>query len=191
MMMTTEMNFQQMQWWHGITAASSSSTSSELTPECLLFGFPLTNLLHIAILCTFLFMLRFLSSEIFLSTVTSKSEPLNFFIFFHSADTFNCTAFPFFPLCASVQALISFWNSFNLALFAIFKNTTTRANLNTQKLLVESSFDCKHKHSLCALQCHNHFLETSMPSFEITLTLRIGSIIRDSSKAEVKEIFRS
>ena len=34
-------------------------------------------------------------------------------------------------------------------------------------------------------------LETSIPSFEITITLRTGSIIRDSSKAEVKETLRS
>ena len=57
--------------------------------------------------------------------------------------------------------------------------------------MIERSFDCKHKHFFCALQCHHHFLETSMPSFETTITLRIGSIIRDSPKAEVKETFRT
>ena len=57
--------------------------------------------------------------------------------------------------------------------------------------MTERSLDCKHKHSFCALQCHHHFLETSILSFEITITLRIGSIIRDSSKVEVKETFRS
>ena len=51
--------------------------------------------------------------------------------------------------------------------------------------MIERSFDCKH--SFCTLQCHHHFLETSKPSFEITITLRIGYIIKDSSKAEVKE----
>ena len=71
------------------------------------------------------------------------------------------------------------------------KNTATRANLNTQQLMIECSFDCKQKHSFCALQFHHHFLETSMPSFEITITLKIDSVIRDSSKAEVKEKFRT
>ena len=57
--------------------------------------------------------------------------------------------------------------------------------------MIERSFDCKHKYSFCALQCHHHFLETSMPNFEITTTLRIGSIIRDSCKAEIKETFQT
>ena len=83
------------------------------------------------------------------------------------------------------------FNSFSLVLSAIFKNTTTRANLKTQQLMIERSFECKRKHSFCALQCHHHFLETSMASFEITMSLGIGSIIRDSSKAGVKETFRS
>ena len=30
-----------------------------------------------------------------------------------------------------------------------------------------------------------------MPSFEMTISLRIGSIIRDSSKAEVKKTFQT
>ena len=55
--------------------------------------------------------------------------------------------------------------------------------------MIERSFDYKCKHSFCALQCHRHFLGTSMSSFEIAITLRIGSIIRDSSKAEVNETF--
>ena len=57
--------------------------------------------------------------------------------------------------------------------------------------MIERSFDCNHKHSFCALQCHHHFLESYMPNFGITITLRTGSIIRDSSKSEVKETFRT
>ena len=86
----------------GIAAASYTSRSWELPSECFLFAFPLTNLLYIAILCTFFFVLNFLSSNIFLLTSTSKSQSFNFFISFHSADTFSCTSFLFFSLYASV-----------------------------------------------------------------------------------------
>ena len=79
-MMTTEMNFQQVQ------------------------GFPLTNLRHIAILCTFFFVLSFLSSEIFLLTTTSKSESFNFFSFFLFCRLFQLHMFPaFFLMSLSVN----------------------------------------------------------------------------------------
>ena len=86
----------------GIAAASYTSRSWELPSECFLFAFPLKYLLYTAILCTFFFVLNFLSSNIFLLTSTSKSQSFNFFISFHSADTFSCTSFLFFSLYASV-----------------------------------------------------------------------------------------
>ena len=51
--------------------------------------------------------------------------------------------------------------------------------------MIKCSFDCKHKHSFFALECHHHYLNKPMPSFEIIITFRIGSIIKDSFKAEV------
>ena len=86
----------------GIAAASYTSRSWELPSEWFLFAFPLKYLLYTAILCTFFFVLNFLSSNIFLLTSTSKSQSFNFFISFHSADTFSCTSFLFFSLYASV-----------------------------------------------------------------------------------------
>ena len=50
----------------GIAAASYTSRSWELPSECFLFAFPLKYLLYTAILCTFFFVLNFLSSNIFL-----------------------------------------------------------------------------------------------------------------------------
>ena len=67
-------------------------------------GFPLTNLRHIAILCTFFFVLSFLSSEIFLLTTTSKSESFNFFSFFLFCRLFQLHMFPaFFLMSLSVN----------------------------------------------------------------------------------------
>ena len=76
--------------------------SWELPPKCFLFSFPLMNLLHIAVFCTFFFfVLSFLSFEIFLLSASSKSEPFNFFPFLRH---FHMHIFPVFLfMCLSIS----------------------------------------------------------------------------------------
>ena len=103
-----------------ITVASWTSTSWELPSECFLFAFPLTNLRHIAILCTFFFVLSFLSSEIFLLTATSKSESFNFFSFFPFCRLFQLHMFPAFLLMSLSVNFNQFLKQFQSCNFCHF-----------------------------------------------------------------------
>ena len=172
-----------------------TSTSWKLPPpECFLFAFPLTNLLHIATLYNFFFVLSFLSSEIFLSTAIFKSKSFIFFISFHLTDT-STTHLSRSSLCMRQYKLQldSISLQLDLVLSAIFdklKNKTSRVNFGIY-------WSNEHKYSnetsnLNILFAHCNITEmgTKIDIQKLTVSSEYRLASSRSSEPSVKEVMQ-